>query len=282
MLHSTIGDGFIRYGFMQHCDRIRRRALPLLVACLVAVIGASGESAHAQQPSPDAVRWSIDEACRGDHALLPLYLFQWQTDAPPLAPIERAGLSEVHRAAYAFAEQHLKPYEDPRHSSTWTGEKPMAVIQPHLIIDIAPDTTFERWENHGYAFDLNWHDPPIVRKDTIHSFRPALRKAPEDLLYAAEPYRENVITFFLPPESGMTHEERMRRVDCLNDSLGLMDWVRTSLRMHSPPHLSLVFNERMDRAIAGFGWGLNGGLWVAYRRIGPEWRVIQHLGRWQY
>ena len=267
---------------MQHSDIIRPRTLHLLAACLLVAVWASEGSAHAQRLSPEAVRWSIGQACRGDNALLPLYLLQWQTDALPLAPIERAGLSKAHRAAYAFAEQHLKPYEDPRHSSTWTSEKPMAVVQPRLIVDIAPDTTFERWEKHDYSFELNWHDPPIVRKDTIHSFRPALRKAPEDLLYAAEPYRENVITFFLPPESGMTHEERMRRVDCLNDSLGLMDWVRTSLRMHSPPNLSLVFNERMDRAIAGFGWGLNGGLWVAYRRVGPEWRVIQNLGRWQY
>lgn len=261
---------------------MRHRALHVALVSLLAMLWGCATGAQAQRLSPDVVRWTIDEACRGENALLPLYFLQWQTDAPPLVPIERAGLPKSHRAAYAFAEQHLKPYEDPRHSSTWTGKKPMAVIQPHLVIDIAPDTTFERWEQNDYAFELNWHDPPIVRKDTIHSFRPRLRHAPEGLLYAAEPYREDVIEFFLPPESGMSQEERMRRIDCLNDSLGLMDWVRTSLRMHSPPNLSLVFNERMDRAIAGFGWGLNGGLWVAYRRVGPEWRMIQHLGRWQY
>jgi hypothetical protein len=258
-----------------------RSVLPLIV-CLIVVVCASRTNADAQRLTPDAVRWTIEDACGGDNERLPLYFLQWQTDAPPLAPIQRAGLPDVHRAAYALAEQHLKPYEDPRHSSTWTGTKPMAVIQPTLIVDIAPDTTFERWETENYGFELNWDDPPIMRTDTIHPFRPVLRNAPEDLLYATRPYRENVIEFFLPPESGMTQEERTRRIDCLDDSLGLMDWVRTSIRMHSPPHLSLTFNERLDRAIAGFGWGLNGGLWVAYRRVGSEWRIIQHLGRWQY
>lgn len=250
--------------------------------CLIAAVWNVPMEIQAQSLPNDAVHWTIDEACRGENALLPLYFLQWQTDAPPLTPIGRAGLPDVQRAAYAFAEQHLKPYEDPRRSSTWTGEKPMAVIQPQLVIDIAPDTTFERWERHDYAFDLNWHDPPILRKDTIEAFRPRLRQAPETMLYAADPYRQEVIEFFLPPKTGMSQEERMRRINCLNDSLGLIDWVRTSLRMHSPPNLSLVVNERMDRAIAGFGWGLNGGLWVAYRRIGPTWHMTKPLGRWQY
>lgn len=258
------------------------RPIPLFFLAIALCLGLLPTKGRAQTLPDDAAHWTIEEACRGDQSLLPLYLLQWQTEAPPLAPIQRAGLSERHRSAYALAREHLKPYEDPRRTSTWTGEKPMAVIQPQLVIDIAPDTSFERWERNGYAFELDWHDPYILRKDTIHAFRPMLIHAPERLLYAAEPYRQEIIDFFLPSSSGMTQEERMRRINCLNDNVGLMDWVRTSLRMHSPPHLSLVFNERGDRAIAGFGWGLNGGLWVAYRRSGTRWHMIRPLGRWQY
>jgi len=259
-----------------------RRTMSVFLLWLAALLWLLPAAGTAQTLSDDAAHWNVEEACRGDQSLLPLYILQWQTEAPPLTPIERAGLSDRHWSAYALARQHLKPYEDPRRTSTWTGEKPMAVIQPRLVIDIAPDTTFARWERNDYAFELNWHDPPVLRKDTIYAFRPTLDHAPERLLYAAEPYRQEIIDFFLPSSSGMSQTERTRRIDCLNDSVGLMDWVRTSLRMHSPPHLSLVFNESGDRAIAGFGWGLNGGLWVAYRRTGTRWHMIRPLGRWQY
>jgi len=52
--------------------------------------------------------------------------------------------------------------------------------------------------------------------------------------------------------------------------------------MHSPPHLSVVINESRDRAIAAFGWGIKGGVWVAYRRVGGTWKPIKPLGRWVY
>lgn len=158
----------------------------------------------------------------------------------------------------------------------------MAVIQPYLVVDVAPDTTFARWERQNYAFALNWHRPPVLRTDTVNAFRPVLPRAPERLLYAHEPYRGDIIQYFLPRGVAITDRELSRRIACLSDVMGLIDWVRTSRRMHSPPHLTVTMNQSLDRAIVAYGWGMSGGIWVAYRRAGDIWHRVRALGRWQY
>ena len=71
---------------------------------------------------------------------------------------------------------------------------------------------------------------------------------------------------------------------CLDDAFGLTDWARTSNDVHSPPRLSITLNERRTRAIAAFGWGQSGGLWVLYARSTPAhpWREVRPIGAWTF
>ncbi|PEN14948.1 hypothetical protein CRI94_01255 [Longibacter salinarum] len=249
---------------------------------LVSVLRLAPLAAHGQRLPDHAARIELMQACNGDDGMRELFFLQWQTRHPAISVIDRGGLSPVHRDVYDLVEQVYRPYRDPHQTSTWTGQKPFAVVQPHLVIDIVPDTTFARWERREYALDLNWDRPPLVRTDTIAPFRPRPDLPSEQLLYADEPYREDVIDFFLPNGAAITDAELNRRIDCVDDFVGLTDWVRTSRRMHSPPHLSVLINQRRDRAILAFGWGIKGGIWVAYRRSGLRWEIIKPLGRWVY
>jgi hypothetical protein len=241
-----------------------------------------------QKVSSGDTRLALDDACAAGSEAVEYYLIRWQTELRPLQPIEQIALPPLHNAVYRLVEDVFEPYRDPHQTSTWTGTKPYAVIQPHLVVDVAPDSTFERWERKDYALELNWDRPPIIRTDTIAPFRPRLPATldsganPRFLLYAGEPFRSEVIDFFLPGATAMTNAELQRRIQCLQPHLGLTDWVRTSRRMHSPPHLSVVINESHNRAVAAFGWGIKGGVWVAYRRAGGTWEPIKPLGRWVY
>ncbi|HHP7239271.1 hypothetical protein [Longibacter sp.] len=261
---------------------------PVRLVALVLCVVFSLTPATAQKVSPGETRLSLDDACTAGTEAVEYYLIQWQTELRPLQPIERVALPPLHRTAYRLVENVFEPYRDPHQTSTWTGRKPYAVIQPRLVVDVAPDSTFERWEREDYALELNWDRPPLIRADTIAPFRPrALGPRqngtdPRFLLYAGEPFRSEVIDFFLPGGAAITNAELQRRIRCLQPFLGLTDWVRTSRRMHSPPHLSVLMNESRDRAITAFGWGISGGVWVAYRRVGGTWEPIKPLGRWVY
>lgn len=244
--------------------------------------GRAVQAALAQQLPPESVRWSIEDACRAPDALRPLYLLQWETQLRPMPQSEIRRASAVERAAYDFATSHLSPYADPATTSTWKEEKPYAVLQPSLRIDIVADRLFSEWEDQNYALDLNWDDPPIQRSITIESFRPKLRRDSIRILYGQPPYRGEIVDYLLPLDTILAASERTRRLQCVSQAFGLIDNARRSDRAHSPPHLSLLFNQRLTRAIASFGWGRRGGTWVAYRRDAGGWTEIRPIGRWAY
>ena len=241
-----------------------------------------GVSGAAAQALPDSVaEFSVREACRHPSSLRPLLLLQWQTAVRPVDAATRAGFSGVEREAYRIVEQHLVPYHDPQMSSTWS-RKPYAVVQPSLRVDVAPDTSFARWEELGYALELNWDDPPLVSTREVSPFRPRLDAGKVQLLYLDEPYATQLIRYFLPLRRFLSNEALRERIDCVDDAFGLIDWVERSARAHSPPHVSLLFNQSLDRAIAGYGWGDRGGVFVVYRRTGADWREIRSIGSWRY
>lgn len=246
------------------------------------IVLSQGSTALAQRLPAESVRWTIEDACRAPHALRPLYLLQWETHLQPISPSEMRRQSTVVRAAYQFVEQHLTPYSDPATRSTWTGEKPYAVLQPALRIHIASDRLFRKWEAQDYALNLNWDNPPTLRTVTVDAFRPRLQTDSLQLLYGQPPYRKQLVDYLLPLDTILTSNERDRRLQCVSEVFGIIDDARRSDRAHSPPHLSLLFNQSLNRAIASFGWGRRGGTWVAYRRAESGWTEIRPIGRWAF
>jgi hypothetical protein len=266
-------------------DRSMRGARSWRAAAVLVVVmlmeGLMGPRVVAQALPDSVVQVSVRDACRHPAALRPLLLLQWQTSVRPVEVATRAGFTRVEREAYRIVEQHLVPYRDPQMSSTWVG-KPYAVVQPSLRVDVAPDTSFARWERLGYALELNWDDPPLVSTQEVSPFRPRLASTGVQLLYAGEPYATQLIRYFLPLRRFLSNDALRERIDCVDDAMGLIDWVERSDRAHSPPHVSLLFNQRLDRAIVGYGWGDRGGVFVAYRRVGIDWREIRPIGSWRY
>ena len=241
-----------------------------------------GSDARAQHLPPESVQWTIEDACRVPSVIRPLYLLRWRTSVQPVSRSDARQQSPAARAGYEFAEEHLTPYADPATTSTWAGEKPYAVVQPTLRIDIAADRLFERWEEEGFALDLNWDQPPLQQSLTIDSFRPRLQPDSLAILYNQPPYRQQLVDFLFPLDTILPSRERTRRVRCVSEAFGIIDDARRSDRAHSPPHLSLLFNQSLTRAIASFGWGRRGGTWVAYRRSTNGWIEIRPIGRWAY
>jgi hypothetical protein len=260
--------------------RIGRPLFPFALALLIAA-AAPGIAA---QPLPDSVRSpDLSAACRGDGSAFSLYLLNGSIESRPIEATRRAGLSPIAQSAYRLVEDHLQPYADPQVRSTWAERYRYALLQPSLPVTIVPDTSFDRWARTGYALDAGWDDPPVVRRTEIDPFRPRLDSDTHTLLFASPPRHRALRDFLLP--LGVRDADRMnRRVDCVHRAVGLVDRGRTSDDLHSPPDLSLTMNERRTRAIAAYGWGQRGGVWVLYRRpsTGAPWSEIRPIGAWQY
>jgi hypothetical protein len=260
---------------------VTRFFLLLLTGCLLA--SSTSPPVRGQALPDSVVSPTLEEACRGGGSRLSVYLLQWSIRSRPLPAAARASLSPVARSAYRLFEQHYRPYADPQVPSTWALKYRVAVTQPELRVAVAPDSSFARWERGGYALDQNWNDPPVLRHRVIAPFRPRLRTDSLTVLFATPPDRRRLADFLLPP--GVTdYAVIRRRIDCLDDAFGLTDWARTAEDVHSPPRLSVTVNERLTRAIAGYGWGMSGGVWVLYRRAAREdpWREVRPIGAWEY
>jgi len=260
--------------------RIGRLLLPFALALLIAA-AASGVAA---QPLPDSARApDLSAACRGDGSAFSLYLLNESLERRPVGVARRAGLSPVAQSAYRLVEDHLQPYADPQVRSTWADRYRYALLQPSLSVTIVPDTSFDRWARTGYALDAGWDDPPVVRRAVIAPFRPRLDTDTHTLLFASPP-RHRALRDFLLPLGVRDADVMNRRVECVHRAIGLVDRGRTSEDLHSPPDLSLTMNERRTRAIAAYGWGQRGGVWVLYRRssTAAPWSEIRPIGAWQY
>lgn len=256
----------------------------LLVCLLCAGLVAGGLDAARAQPLPDAAADpTLEAACRGAGARVSLWLLRWAARSQPLPPSRRAALDPLTRAAYRLVEAHYVPYRDPHMRSTWDGRYAYAVVQPSLQVDVAADSSFRRWERHRYALDLNWNAPPLLRSQTVEPFRPRLGGDTLTTLYATPDRTRALVDFFLPLGAVPT-AALQRRIDCVKPHLGLTDWVRTDRDAHSPPAVRLLVNASRTRAIAAYGWGVNGGVWVLYRRSAPRgaWHEVRPLGGWSY
>ena len=277
---STENPVFYSYRLFGFSVSLVLRTLGIL---LVLLLATSWSPARAQA-LPDSVGSpSLVEACRGDGARLSLYLLQWAIRSRPLPPAERAGLSPLARTAYRLVENHYRPYADPHLPSTWAERYQIAVLQSSLPVTVTADSNFARWERRGYSLDAGWDDPPVLRRIHIHPFRPSLSEDSLTILYTTPADRQRLVRFLLP--LGAYDRSFLRhRIDCLREAVGLTDWARTAADAHSPPHVSLTVNESRTRAIAGYGWGVSGGVWVLYQRndTGESWTEKQPIGAWRY
>lgn len=236
------------------------------------------------QALPDSVLTpSLPRACRGDGSRLSLYLLNWAAESQPLRGGDRFGLPPVARSAYALAEAHHRPYVDPQVSSTWAQTYAASLLQPTLRVVVVPDSSFDRWERGGYALDLDWNDPPVVQREVRVPYRPNLQVDSLTVLYAF-PDRRRALLSYLLPLGARSHDVIRRRLDCIARALGLTDEARTSDDLHSPPRLSLTMSTKRTHAIAAYGWGTRGGVWVLYRRDRPgqAWTEVRPIGSWTY
>ena len=240
-------------------------------------------SASAQALPDSVLTPSLASACRGDGARLSLYVLTWAAESQPLRAAQRAGLSPVARSAYALAEAHHRPYVDPQVSSTWAQRYRMALLQPTLHVVVVPDSSFGRWERGGYALDLDWDDPTVVQREIEVPYRPRLPADSLTVLHSLPDRRRSLLSYLLPL-GARSHDVIRRRLNCMGRVIGLTDEARTSADLHSPPRLSLTMNSRRTRAIAAYGWGTRGGVWVLYRRDTPgqPWTEIRPIGSWTY
>jgi len=255
----------------------------VVVPCvgLVAALLASSPTVAQPIAAPDRLP-SLVEACREGSSQRSLWLLNAASLSHSHTPVERTTFNTTRRAAYRLFERHYVPYRDPQMASSWT-KKPYALVQPSLQIDVVRDSVFQRWENAGYPLDASWNAPPVVRQVTVDDFRPRIAASEMTVLYARPEVRSDVLGLLLP--SGLQRaSETRRRVACLEPVLGLTDWVRTSNDAHSPPEMTITMNVSRTRAIAGYGWGSKGGVWVLYRRPSPnaDWTEVRPIGAWTF
>lgn len=256
-------------------------ALPFLLTIVICVCVPL--SSAAQRLPDSSVTPTLSEACRGEASRLPLFLLRWSAASQPHRSARRAAFGPIERAAYRLVEGHYTPYRDPNARSTWRGRFRYTVLQQTLAIDVVADSTVRRWERGEYALALDWNTPPVLRRVVLDDFRPRLASEDVTTLYAF-PERRRALVEFLLPLGATASGVIQRRVDCLKRAFGLTDWARTDRDVQSPPHLRLTMNEARTRAIAAYGWGTRGGVWVLYTRSAPRgpWHEKRPIGAWSF
>lgn len=270
-------------------DWLRRVAVPYAVLAAgvlgIGILGGGlfGVGTAVAQPLANATRIpSLVDACREGSSQRAFWLLNAASLSQPYPPAARASFDPIRQAAYRLFEEQYVPYRDPQMASTWK-EKPYAILQPSLGVDVVADSLFRMWDAAGYPLDASWNAPPVLYRVDIDDFRPRLSTDEFVVLYARPEIRADLLDLLLP--SGLQRaSETRRRVACVEPVVGLTDWVRTSNDAHSPPEMNLTLNVSRTRAIAGYGWGSKGGVWVLYRRPSPDsaWTEVRPIGAWTY